>query len=71
MKKYNKIVSSFTKTIKKLEDLSKVCVEQSQQLTRKISVMETKKLNIVSEGVQASVTADKLKNVFKLIERQK
>ena len=65
MKKYNKIVSTFTKTIKKLEDLSKGCVALDKTLDIKIRDLEYEKRMVISEGDMASTTADKLKTLFK------
>ena len=64
MKKYNKIVGTFKRTIKKLEDLNKACAAKSATLFSKIGALETERMNVISEGDQASVTADKLKEIF-------
>ena len=64
MKKYNKIVGTFKRTIKKLEDLNKVSSEKSQQLYQKIGVLENERMEVISEGDMAQVTADKLKGIF-------
>lgn len=64
MKKYNKIISTFTKTIKKLEELSKSCIAKDKELDNKISDLGYQKRMVVSEGNMASTTADKLKNLF-------
>ena len=57
MKKYNKIVGTFKRTFKKLEDLNKACSDKSATLFSKIGVLE-------SEGDMAQTTADKLKGIF-------
>ena len=64
MKKYNKIVGTFKRTIKKLEDLNKASSEKSQQLYQKIGVLENERMEVISEGDMAQVTADKLKGIF-------
>ena len=64
MKKYNKIVGAFKKTIKKLEDLNKACFEKSARLGEKIGGLENEKMSVISEGDQAQITATKLKNIF-------
>lgn len=64
MKKYNKIISTFTKTIKKLEALSKNCIAKDKELDNKISDLGYQKRMVVSEGNMASTTADKLKHLF-------
>ena len=64
MKKYDKIVSTFTKTIKKLEDLSKSCIAKDKEIDNKIGDLEYQKRMVVSEGDMASTTADKLKTLF-------
>lgn len=64
MKKYNKIVSAFTKTIKKLENLKTECVNNAASHYEKISNLEGERMNMISEGDQAQVTADKLKGIF-------
>jgi hypothetical protein len=63
-KKYNKIVGSFKKTIKKLEDLNKSCGEKSQSMYQKIASLETERANVINEGDMAQTTADKLKQIF-------
>ena len=64
MKKYNKIVGTFKRTIKKLEDLNKASSEKSQQLYQKIGVLENERMEVISEGDMAQTTADKLKGIF-------
>ena len=64
MKKYNKIVGTFKKTIAKLEKLNKECVVKDKELHTKIGVLEQERRMVVSEGDQASITADKLKAIF-------
>ena len=64
MKKYNKIVGTFKRTIKKLEDLNKVCGDKSQQLYQKIGALENERMETISEGDMAQTTADKLKGIF-------
>ena len=64
MKKYNKIVASFTKTINKLEALSGACGKRISDIDNAINTLGIEKADQALEGKAASNTARKLKDLI-------
>ena len=64
MKRYNKIVGSFTKTINRLETLSGSCGQRIADINNNIDSLEIEKKDQASEGKAASNTARKLKELL-------
>ncbi len=64
MKRYNKIVSTFTKTIDKLESLSNTCAQRISSINTNIDSLESEKANQASEGKAAGNTAKKLRELI-------
>ena len=64
MKRYNKIVGTFTKTIKKLEALQSACLNKVDVIVGKIGSLEADKEAELQEGRMAKQVAAKLKEIF-------
>jgi hypothetical protein len=64
MKRYNKIVGTFTKTIQKLEALHSTCLSKVDEIVGKIGSLEATKAAEIQEANLAKNTADKLKEIF-------
>jgi len=64
MKRYQKIVGTFTKTIDKLEALHSTCLKKVDEIVGKIGSLESDKEAELQEGQIAKATAEKLKKIF-------
>ena len=64
MKRYKKIVSSFTKTINKLEALSGSCAKRIGVINNNITSLEVEKSDQALEGKAAGNTAKKLRDLI-------
>ena len=64
MKRYDKIVGTFTKTIDKLETLSGSCGKRIADINNNINSLEIEKNDQALEGKAASNTAKKLKELL-------
>ena len=64
MKRYKKIVGSFTKTINKLETLSGSCAQRISDINNNIDSLEVEKNDQAVEGKAAGNTAKKLRELI-------
>ena len=64
MKRYNKIVGVFAKTIDKLESLNAQCGQRISTINNNINSLEIERANQASEGSAASKTALRLKELI-------
>lgn len=64
MSNYNSIMRGFTKTIKKLESLSRVCEQEIKDLRARKRTVESHITTTEFELTQASETAIKLKELI-------
>ena len=64
MKRFNKIVSTFKKTITKLETLESACNNRVEAIETQIVSLNTEKTDQKAEGRAAANTAAKLKELI-------
>ena len=64
MKKFDKIMVTFHKTIEKLEDLAKTKAEEKQKILEDITDLRSKEKDIQAESDAALNVAAKMKEIF-------
>lgn len=66
MKAFNKIMGSFTKTVKKLEELEEKNISKKIAVDYKINTLAEKAEALENEATMAALTAEKIRKFYEV-----